>query len=95
MRRSIATGAVAALCALAGCGDSGYSQATEDNFLEGCTSNTQVTKSYCQCLYDTIKKKIPYEDFKKLDESIGTSKTAPAGAREEFNAAVKSCRSKL
>ena len=95
MRRTIATGAVVALCALAGCGDEGYSDTTENNFLDGCTSNSQVTKSYCQCLYDTIKKKIPFEDFKKLDESIGTSKKAPPEARTAFNAAVKSCRSKL
>ena len=96
MRRLLAVGTVAAACALAGCSEGGYSSAVEDNFIEGCTDAPQkVGKAYCQCLYDRIKKNISYEDFKKLEDSIGTNKKAPPQSRKEFNAAVKACRSKI
>ena len=94
MKRAIAVGTTAAAIALAGCSDAGYSSAVEDNFIDGCTKDNKVSKAYCQCLYDRIKKNISYEDFKGLEESIGTQKKAPAGTRKEFNAAVKACRSK-
>ena len=92
----LAAGAVAAACVLGGCAEGGYSAAIEDNFIDGCTGASQkVGKPYCQCLYDRIKKNISYEDFKQLEDSIGTDKKAPPGSRREFNAAVKACRSKL
>jgi hypothetical protein len=91
----MAVGVVCALFALAGCSDAGYSSAVEDNFVDSCAKDKRVNRSFCECLYARVKKNVSYEDFKALDDAIGTEKKAPAKTRREFNAAARSCRSRL
>ena len=106
MRRSLATGLVAVACALAGCGgddgggESGgggdYPPEVEENFVKSCSSQPQANEAFCKCTYERIKETVPYEDFKKAEESLSSSQDqAPKEVQDALTKAVEACRKEL
>jgi hypothetical protein len=63
---------------LSACGDDGeYPQEVVDNFMAGCTSQPGATEGYCRCSIREIQEKVSFEEFRKLESSIGDDKRFP------------------
>ena len=99
-RRHLAIGAVAALCALAGCGggdsggdsSNGYPKTVEDNFIKGCSAQPGATEPKCQCALDKIEAKLSYDEFQKADAAAREGKNADPKAEQALQDAIKACR---
>jgi hypothetical protein len=94
--------ALLAASALAGCGGGsssstsghhGYPKTAEDTFIKACTA--QGAKSgYCHCALDRIEGTVPYPEFKKADQALGSLRGAAKDTRGKFLAAIKACGGK-
>jgi hypothetical protein len=86
-------------CALAGCGgggggggDNGYPKVAETNFVKACTAQPGASQTKCQCAYDKIKARIPFDEFKKADTAIQSGKQPDPATQQKIVAAVKDCK---
>ena len=59
-----------------GCGGpTDYNSDVEKGFVQGCAKSPQATEALCQCMYDEIKKAVPFAKFKA--ESIKKNEGKP------------------
>jgi hypothetical protein len=72
--------AALALVLLAGCTGrprtpTGFGEATEKNFRQGCTQSIKdegidAPADYCTCVYEAIVDSIPFDEFKEINSKL-------------------------
>ena len=68
----------------------------ETRFMEGCvnpdgdeTTEDGPARDVCQCTYDEVKKQIPFEDFKKINDDLSEE---PGPLPANFLAILEDCQ---
>jgi hypothetical protein len=98
-----AAAAVAAL-ALAACGGGGeptsFTPEVEDNFVSSCVDSatggsTPASESdaqrICGCMYDELKQRMSFEEFKAADQSLREGEQMSAELSATLQAAASEC----
>jgi hypothetical protein len=96
--------AVAAAMALAACGGGGeptsFTPEVEDNFVNSCvdsatTGATPAEESdaerICGCMYNELKQRMSFEEFKAADESLREGDQMSADLSATLQAAASAC----
>lgn len=96
--------AVAAAMALAACGGGGeptsFTPEVEDNFVNSCvdSATTGATPSeesdaerICGCMYNELKQRMSFEEFKAADESLREGDQMSADLSATLQAAASAC----
>lgn len=99
----LATAAVAGMLALAACGGgepTSYTPEVQENFVNSCvdsatTAATPADESdaeqVCGCMYNELKARMTFDEFKAADESLRDGEQMSAGLRSTLNAAASQC----
>ncbi len=100
----LAVAAVAAALALAACGGGGepttFTPEVEDNFVNSCvdsatTGATPAEESdaerICGCMYNELKQRMSFEEFKAADESLREGEQMSAELSATLQAAASAC----
>jgi len=100
----LAVAAVAAAMALAACGGGGeattFTPEVEDNFVNSCvdsatTGATPADESdaerICGCMYNELKQRMSFEEFKAADESLREGEQMSAELSATLQAAAGAC----
>jgi hypothetical protein len=99
----LATGLVAATVALSGCGGSeptSFTPEVEDNFVSSCVdsategaspANESDAERICGCMYDELKQRMSFEEFKAADESLREGEQMSAELSATLQAAATAC----
>jgi hypothetical protein len=99
----LATAFVAGTMAISGCGGSEpttYNDEVEHNFVSSCVDSatagsTPAAESdagrICGCMYDELKARMSFEEFKAADESLGQGEKMSADLASTLQAAATAC----
>jgi hypothetical protein len=102
----LATAAVAAATALAACGGSdeptSYSPEVQENFVSSCVETATDTTAaappseadaerICGCMYNELKARMTFEEFKAADESLREGEQVSADLASTLKAAATAC----
>ena len=99
----LATALVAATDALSGCGGSeptSFSPEVEDNFVSSCVDSATQGASpasesdaerICGCMYNELKQRMSFEEFKAADESLREGDQMSADLSATLQAAASAC----
>jgi hypothetical protein len=99
----LAAGLVAATVALSGCGGSeptSFTPEVEDNFVSSCVdsategaspANESDAERICGCMYDELKQRMSFEEFKAADESLREGEQMSAELSATLQAAATAC----
>jgi hypothetical protein len=100
----LAIAAAAAASTLAACGGGGeptsFTPEVEDNFVSSCVDSategsTPATESdaerICGCMYDELKQRMSFEEFKAADESLREGEQMSAELSATLQAAASEC----
>jgi hypothetical protein len=98
-----ATVAVATTMALASCGGdepTSYTPEVEENFVDSCIDSATSgstpapeadAERVCGCMYNELKARMSFEEFKAADESLREGEQVPADLRATLQAAAAQC----
>ena len=81
--RTTLLGAVSVLAVMA-CGGNG-SDATVDNFVEGCVSATNLERSFCECAAENARNELSPEGFAFLTATFTDDEEATEMLRKELS----------
>jgi hypothetical protein len=99
----LATPIVAATVAVSGCGGSeptSFNDEVEHNFVSSCVdgathSATPASESdaqrICGCMYNELKQRMTFEEFKAADDSLREGKQMSADLAATLQAAATAC----
>ena len=99
----LAAALVAATVALSGCGGSeptSFSPEVEDNFVSSCVDSATQGASpasesdaegICGCMYDELKQRMSFEEFKAADDSLRKGEQMSADLAATLQAAATAC----
>jgi hypothetical protein len=99
----LATALVAATVAFSGCGGSeptSFTPEVEDNFVSSCVDSategaSPATESdaerICGCMYDELKQRMSFEEFKAADDSLREGDQMSAELSATLKAAASAC----
>lgn len=100
----LAVAAAAAALTLAACGGgsepTSFTPEVEDNFVSSCVDSategsTPATESdaerICGCMYDELKQRMSFEEFKAADESLREGEQMSAELSATLQAAASEC----
>jgi hypothetical protein len=99
----LAAGLVAATVALSGCGGSeptSFTPEVENNFVSSCVdsategaspANESDAERICGCMYDELKQRMSFEEFKAADESLREGEQMSAELSATLQAAATAC----
>jgi hypothetical protein len=99
----LAAGLVAATVALSGCGGSeptSFTPEVENNFVSSCVdsategaspANESDAERICGCMYDELKQRMSFEEFKAADESLREGDQMSADLSATLQAAASAC----
>jgi hypothetical protein len=99
----LATVIVAATVALSGCGGSeptSFTPEVEDNFVSSCVDSATQGASpasesdaerICGCMYDELKQRMTFEEFKAADDSLRNGEQMSAELSATLQAAATAC----
>ncbi len=99
----LATVIVAATVALSGCGGSeptSFTPEVEDNFVSSCVDSATQGGSpasesdaerICGCMYDELKQRMTFEEFKAADDSLRNGEQMSAELSATLQAAATAC----
>ena len=99
----LATAFVAGTMAISGCGGSEpttYNDEVEHNFVSSCvdsatTGSTPTAESdaerICGCMYDELKARMSFEEFKAADDSLRQGEQMSADLTATLQAAATAC----
>ncbi len=100
----LATALVAGAVALSGCGGgsepTSFTPEVEDNFVSSCVdSATQGSapaaesdaERICGCMYDELKARMSFEEFKAADDSLRQGEKMSADLAATLQAAATAC----
>ena len=100
---ALATALVAATVALSGCGGSeptSFTPEVEDNFVSSCVdsategaspANESDAERICGCMYDELKQRMTFDEFKAADESLRQGEQMSAELSATLQAAATAC----
>jgi hypothetical protein len=101
--RVLAAAAVAAATALVACGGSeptSYTPEVQDNFVSSCVDSAvngatpadeSAAERICGCMYDELKARMSFEEFKAADESLRNGEQMSADLSAALQAAASQC----
>jgi len=99
----LVTALVAATVALSGCGGSeptSFTPEVEDNFVNSCVdsategaspANESDAERICGCMYNELKQRMSFEEFKAADESLREGDQMSADLSATLQAAASAC----
>ena len=99
----LVTALVAATVALSGCGGSeptSFTPEVEDNFVNSCVdsategaspANESDAERICGCMYDELKQRMTFEEFKAADDSLREGEQMSAELSATLQAAATAC----
>jgi hypothetical protein len=99
----LATALVAATVAFSGCGGSeptSFTPEVEENFVNSCVDSategsTPASESdaerICGCMYDELKERMSFEEFKAADDSLREGEQMSADLAATLQAAATAC----
>jgi len=99
----LVTALVAATVALAGCGGSeptSFTPEVEDNFVSSCVdsategaspANESDAERICGCMYNELKQRMTFEEFKAADDSLREGEQMSAELSATLQAAATAC----
>lgn len=99
----LATALAAAAVALSGCGGSeptSFTPEVEDNFVSSCVdsategaspANESDAERICGCMYDELKQRMSFEEFKAADDSLRKGEQMSAELSATLQAAATAC----
>ena len=99
----LATALVAVTVAFSGCGGSeptSFNPEVEDNFVSSCVDSategaSPATESdaerICGCMYDELKQRMSFEEFKAADDSLREGEQMSAELSATLQAAASAC----
>ena len=99
----LATALAAATVALSGCGGSeptSFTPEVEDNFVSSCVdsategespANESDAEQICGCMYDELKQRMSFEEFKAADDSLRKGEQMSAELSATLQAAATAC----
>jgi hypothetical protein len=85
---------VIALAVLTACsgGASGYGRDTQGAFMETCVNKEQQPREICQCTYDEITQRIPFDRYVDIDKQLQKD---PNAVPDEILSIVTDCASRV
>jgi hypothetical protein len=99
----LATAFVAGTMAISGCGGSEpttYNDEVEHNFVSSCVDSATAgstpaaesdAERICGCMYDELKARMSFEEFKAADESLRQGEKMSADLASTLQAAATAC----
>jgi hypothetical protein len=85
---------VIALAVLTACsgGASGYGRDTQGAFMETCVNKERQPQQICQCTYDEITQRIPFDRYVDIDKQLQKD---PKSVPDEILSIVTDCASRV
>ncbi|MGC9503931.1 hypothetical protein [Baaleninema sp.] len=68
---------------------SAYPQQAIDNFIQSCTAGDESRQPVCQCAIDRIQEEFSFEEFIRLDRTVGEGGEPPAEITSIMDACVR------
>jgi hypothetical protein len=63
---------------LASCGDPhNYGKTVEDNFVNSCAQDQDITREVCTCVFQKIEKKYTFKEFAEIDRKANAGNFEP------------------
>jgi hypothetical protein len=99
----LATAVVAATVGLFGCGGSepsSFNDEVENNFVSSCVDSAMEgtappsesdAERLCGCMYDELKQRMTFEEFKAADDSLRNGEQMSAELAGTLQAAAQAC----
>jgi hypothetical protein len=99
----LATALAVATVALSGCGGSeptSFTPEVEDNFVSSCVdsategaspANESDAERICGCMYDELKQRMSFDEFKAADDSLRKGEQMSAELSATLQAAATAC----
>ena len=77
-KRTLSLLSLFASLSLASCGDPhNYGTVVADNFVNSCSSDQEITKEVCTCVFEKIQKKYTFKEFAEIDKKAETGNFEP------------------